>query len=349
VLVVGSVLVLFGSLTFMTAVLAGIVRRELRRHAEFVNEAVERGLLDVLPPRRIADRLLERVYGSSPFNEAVSTALIGGQGVAVDGADLTVSEHTEIDYTLTRVDHVNYHLVMETRYSFRNRVPARELVVFATSDATLRDSIVAGCRFPLFELWFVREDESRVIFEDSVESMRDTVHVGLEYVDVHGKVHEVAARHPGKHLREAKVGEWSRYLTFFGNLDSNGMAVDRQLYLDKLRIFKIDLFAFAGKEAELELIQRLTLRSTTLQLIEDGFCWWQAPYPCFVERMGFDTSSFDLSPEQELRFMVKPFTISSEAAAPAWLTSDKVANVDLRVWMLAGHGMALVWRPRGSG
>ncbi|HEY2192740.1 MAG TPA: hypothetical protein VGH76_10640 [Actinomycetospora sp.] len=338
-------LVLVGSLSFVTAVLAGIVRRELRRHAEFVNEAVERGLLDVLPPRRVAERLLERVYGVSPFNDTVVTALLGGEGASNVGSDLTISEHTEIDYTLTRVDDSNYHLVMETRYSFRNRVPARELIVFATSDATLRDSIVAGCRYPLFELWFVREDESSTLFEDSVESMRDSVNVGIEYVDERGKIHDVPARHPGRHIREVKVGEWSRYLTFFGRDTTQGSIIDRQLYLDKLRIFKIDLLGLADQRTGMELIQRMTLRSTTLQLIEDGFCWWQAPYPCFVERMGFDTKSFDLASDRELRFMVKPFTISSEAAAPTWQTSDEVANVDLQVWMLAGHGMALVWRP----
>ncbi|MEJ2866264.1 hypothetical protein WCD74_00715 [Actinomycetospora sp. OC33-EN08] len=341
----GGVLVLIGSLSVAAVVVIEVVRRELLGHVDYVNRVVEQGVIEVLPPGRVADRLLERIYGPSPFNQPLATALLGGEGLMGDAADLTISEHTEIDYRLVRVDDANYQLVMRTHYSFRNRIPSRRLVIFATSDETLRDRIVVGCRFPLFESWFVREDETKTLFEDSVESILQSVAVGLEYEDDRGQITKVPARHPSANLHEVKVRDWGRYLTFFGTDGDNGWTIDRQQYMDRLRIFEIDLHDHAGAEGLIGPIQRLTLESTTLQAIDDGFCWWQAPYPCFVERMGFDTGSFDLPGGEDLRFLVKPFATAVGGAPAPWRTSDRMADVALQVWMLAGHGMALIWRP----
>ncbi|WP_433803063.1 hypothetical protein [Actinomycetospora sp. CA-084318] len=337
----GGILVLVGSLAVAAVVVIAVVRRELLGHVEYVNEVVERGVVEVLPPGRVAERLLDRVYGPSPYNQALLTALLGGEGRAGDGGDLTISEHTEIDYRLTRLDEANYHLVMETKYTFRKRVPTRNLVIFATSDETLRDMIVKGCRFPLFEMWFVREDETKSLFEDSVESLRDSVLVGVEHADGAGRTEVVEARHPGKHLREVRVRDWGGYLAFFGA----GGAFDQALWMDRLRIFEIDLHGLARRPADVGAIQRLTLCSTTLQHIDDGFCWWQAPYPCFVERMSFDTRGFDLPGGEELRFNVKPFATEVRSAPAPWFTSDGVASVDLQAWLVPGHGMTLFWRP----
>lgn len=341
----GVALLLVGALAVAVAVVIEVVRRELLGHVDYVNRVVEQGVVEVLPPGRVADRLLGRVYGPSPFNASLASALLGGEGLALDGSDSTISEYTEIDFTLTRVDDASYHLVMETQYSFRNRVPSRRLVVFATNDSTLRDRITLGCRFPLFELWFVREDEPSTLFEESVESMRDSVSVGIRFANREGDVLSVPARHPAHHMREVRVGDWGRYLTFFNVPDFDGAHLLRERYLDKLRIFEVDLEGLVEGHGDVGVIQGLTMRSTTLQLIDHQFCWWQAPYPCFVQRMGFDTSGFDLPGDRELRFMVKPFTISTEASAPTWRTSDKGTDVKLDVWMLAGHGMALMWRP----
>ncbi|NMO92961.1 hypothetical protein [Actinomycetospora sp. TBRC 11914] len=344
--VVGSVLVLFGSLTFATAAIGATVRRELLRHVAFVNEVVERGVVEVLPPGRIADRLLERIYGESASNREVATALLGGEGRVSNGGDLTISEHTEIDFRLDSVDDRSYQLVMEQRYSFRNRIPTSTFVIFATSAPRLRDTIISGCRLPLFELWFVREDPDEPRFEDSVEGMRDSVRMGMQFADDQGRIHDVEARHPGRHLREVKLRDWGRYLDFFrADGPEDGAVLNRVDYMDSLRIFEIELPALAGDGAVIETILRLTIRSTTLQLVSDGFCYWQAPYPCFVESMHFDTTELHLPNSPEVFFHAKPFAISSAGSPSTWVSGASPSDLPLRSWMLPGHGVALMWRP----
>ncbi|MCD2187751.1 hypothetical protein [Actinomycetospora soli] len=340
----GGVLVLVGSLAVAAVVVIGVVRRELLGHVEYVNEVVERGVVEVLPPGRVAERLLDRVYGPSPYNQALLTALLGGEGRAGDGGDLTISEHTEIDFRLDSLDDRSYHLVIEQRYSFRNRVPTSKVVIFATSEPLLRDSIISGCRLPLFELWFVREDPDKPRFEESVEAMQRSIHVGLEYADEHGRRHEVPLSDPRDVIREVKVQEWGKYLTFFRSDLTEGLELDRRVYMDRLRIFEIDLHALSGSRHDVETITRLTISSTTIQNITDGFSYWQAPYPCFVEQMTFDTSSFSISENPDLQFSIKPFAVTG-AEPPTWNAGKGVAVFPASSWMLPGHGVAFLWRP----
>ena len=133
-----------------------------------------------------------------------------------DGGDLTISEQTEIDFRLDSVDDRSYQLVMEQRYSFRNWIPTAKVVIFATSAPRLRDSIISGCRLPLFELWFVRDDLDEPRFEDSVEAMRESVRVGIQFADARGRIHDVEARNPGPHLREVSCGTGVVILTSSG-------------------------------------------------------------------------------------------------------------------------------------
>ena len=223
------------------------MRRELLRHVAFVNEVVERGVIEVLPPGRIADRLLERIYGESPFNREVTTALLGGEGRLLDGGDLTISEHTEIDFRLDSVDDRSYQLVMEQRYSFRNRIPTSTFVIFATSAPRLRDSIISGCRLPLFELWFVREDPDEPRFEDSVEAMRESVRVGMQFADVRGSGPRRRGAGPGAapaRGEAAGLGPVPRLLPHGRRRRRRGV-LDRVDYMDSLRIFEVELPALA--------------------------------------------------------------------------------------------------------
>ena len=342
--VLGSVLVLTGSLAFMTAVIAGVVRHQLRRQAEFVTQTVERGMLDSLPPGRVMSHLLDRVYGPSPSNREIATAILGGEGLAPDGSDLTISEHTEIGYRLTRVDDFTYQLVMDARYTFRHRVATSSFVIFATSDTTLRDSIISGCRLPLFELWYVREDEAKPQFEESVESMRESVRIGMEYVDADRRLREVMAGGPELRLREIKLHDWGRYLRFFQTDRPGEQPVDRRQYMDRLRIFAVDLHSLAGSASLVTSIERLTVRSTTLQKLSDGFCYWEPPYPCFVEHMNVETVGFGVDSESPpMSFSLKPFTTRSSLSPPSWV-GDQTADLSLAAWMLPGHGVTVAWR-----
>ncbi|MDD7920152.1 hypothetical protein [Actinomycetospora callitridis] len=340
-LALGAVLLLVGALIVVTATVAGIVRHQLRRQAGFVTRTVERGMLDALPPGAVLEHLLDRVYGPSPSNRGLVTAVLGGEGAAHDGSDLTISDHTEVDLQLSWIDETTYRMVMEQRYRFRSRVPSALFVIFATSDYELRDRIIAGCRVPLFDMWFVGADQADDYFDDSVESMRDTVHLGLHYVDAADEKHAVAARAPQQHVEEVQLSDWGRYLTFFRTDLPAGQRLDRREYMDKLRIFAFSLQPMAETSSPIATVQRLSVRYTMLQRLGSGYCYWEAPFPCHMERMSFDTTRMTGA---DLQFHLKPFTFGAPASPVPWKTGDPVVEVPVGNWILPGQGVALMWR-----
>jgi hypothetical protein len=91
-------------------------------------------------------------------------------------------------------------------------------------------------------------------------------------------------------------------------------------------------------------IQLLSLRSMTLQRVDDGFCYWQAPYPCFVERMHIDAAPLSLDGHDEFRFQVHTFTLSAQPPPSRWSPAEEVAELPVRSWMLPGHGVVLLWK-----
>jgi hypothetical protein len=340
-LALGAVLLLVGALIVVTATVAGIVRHQLRRQAGFVTRTVERGMLDALPPGAVLEHLLDRVYGPSPSNRGLATAVLGGEGAAHDGSDLTISDHTEVDLQLSWIDETTYRMVMEQQYRFRSRVPSALFVIFATSDYELRDRIIAGCRVPLFDMWFVGADQADDYFDDSVESMRDTVHLGLHYVDAADEKHAVAAGAPQQHVEEVQLSDWGRYLTFFRTDLPAGQRLDRREYMDKLRIFAFSLQHMAETPSPIATVQRLSVRYTMLQRLASGYCYWEAPFPCHMERMSFDTTRMTGA---DLQFHLKPFTFGAPASPVPWKTGDPVVEVPVGNWILPGQGVTLMWR-----
>ena len=341
----GSVVLLLGSLAFITSAIAAVARGELRGQENLVTSTAERWLVEVLPPARVLTLLLDRVYGESESNRAVVTALLGGQGLLVDRSDLTISERTDIYYRLNRVDAARYQLVMRAEYTFRTRVLADTVVIFATSDTSLRDSIVSACRLPLFELWYIREDENTLPFAESVELMKESVRIGMVYLDDAGNRHDVAAIDPAEHVEDMRLTEWSRYLSMFRTEEQHAMHPAD--YMDRLRIFRVRLHDLAAELPTVARVERLTVQSSATQQVVDQFCYWQAPYPCFVENMGFDTTSFAMESEPDLRFHLKPFTLGTSQPLPSWGADGSGVVVVLKKWVLVGHGVALMWRPGG--
>jgi hypothetical protein len=340
-LVVMGILLLGGALGFVTAVIAGVVRHQLRRQAEFVTRTIERGMLDSLPPGAVLEHLLDRVYGPSVSNRTIATAVLGGEGAAHDGSDLTISEHTEVDFRLSWIDETTYRLVLEQRYRFRTRVPTTRFVIFATSDNELRDRIISGCRVPLFDMWFVGADQAEKYFDESVESMRDTVHIGMQYTDSTDTTHSVEVDAPQNNLEEVPLHEWGRYLTFFRTDLPAGQALDRYQYVDKLRIFECALQPLAEARSTIASIHSLSVRYTTLQRLAAQYCYWEAPYPCHIGRMSFDTTGMTGA---DLQFELKPFTFGPPASPVPWKTGEPVVDITVDNWVLPGHGVTLMWR-----
>ncbi|MDD7942761.1 hypothetical protein PHK61_30540 [Actinomycetospora lutea] len=335
-------LVAFGTVGLVAATLVGIVRRELRHEATRLVDTVAQGILEVLPPAEILGPLLDRVYGPSEHNRAILTSVLGGAGLATDGSDLTISEHTDVVCRLNRVDDVYFQLVMEVDYAFRRRVPASTFVFFATSDPVLRDSIVVGSTQSLFELWFVSDDAKTPVFDDSVESMRASVRLGMTYVDGDNDRHEITDVAPA--LREIHSPDWPKYLSFFRGGTAGGTQLDHRHYLAKLRMFEVDLSTLVTPGTHSYRILGIHVRSTTLQLLDNRSCFWHPPYPCFVRTIGFDTSGLDVGTPQDELFRVHPFTSRSDAGPLRWVSSDEVRRVELNTWCVPGNGVHFMWR-----
>jgi hypothetical protein len=323
-----------------------IVARTNRTAAETAQQVaanVELGVLSALPPARALEAVIGSVYGRSDSVREVVTSLLGGEGHQPDRSDLTISEHTDVEYRLNRVDEDSYQLAMQVGYSFKTRVPADKFVIFATSDATLRESIVLGCRQPLFELWFVSDDDPiNPRFHEVVDGMLPSVRIGLRFADEQGHQHEIVDCRVD--LAEVRVGRWEEYLTFFREPLGALPRLRPENYMSSLRMFEIDLRKLVEPGLEVASIQRLSLRSTTVQRVDDGFCYWQAPYPCFVDRLHIDAAPLSLSGPDEFRFLVQTFTFGTQLPTSWWSPADEVAELTVRSWLLPGHGFVLLWK-----
>lgn len=318
------------------------VREEGGRLVRRLDADVELGVLGALPPAQALDVVLGRVYGRSPHTTELITSLLGGEGRRVDRSDLTISERTDVEYRLVRVDDDSYQLVMQVDYTFTNRVPADKFVIFATSDATLRDSIVLGCRQPLFELWYVPDDPVHPLFHDSVDRMLPSVRMGLSFLDDGDEPHELHDRTPV--LNEVRIGRWEEHLTFFREPLGALPRLRPEEYLRSLRVFEVDLGRVAGAGVRIGTIRRLSLRSMTLQRVDDGFCYWQAPYPCYLERMQIDATGLAAEGRDAFVFRLQSFAFRSQPSPARWSPAEQVKVIDVQSWLLPGHGVVLLWK-----
>jgi hypothetical protein len=114
-------------------------------------------------------------------------------------------------------------------------------------------------------------------------------------------------------------------------------------YISTLRIFECDLGELADVDHAVRSVENLSLQSTTLQRIDDRSCFWQAPYPCYVDRVSFDATSLNLNEGPQWLFRVIPFTFRSTAAG-GWAPAEQLSDLVVGSWLLPGHGVALLWK-----
>lgn len=293
-----------------------------------------------LLPQQVMTTFLSTIYGDEDANHDVVAGVLGGEGAQPHGADLTISTHTTVDYELRGVDQETYELISTVTYSFKENVTDHRFVIFATCDLVLRDSIALACRLPLFESWFVPD---RSLFDQSVDAMLPSVSIGIRYTDLEGGQHDVE---PNKiELTEVGYRNWPEYLTFFREPLGTMPRQSPSQYMGTLRIFECDLGELADIDHAVGSVKHLSLRSTTLQRIDDGFCFWQAPYPCYVQRISFHATELDRNGEESWLFRIVPFTFRSTIATGGWTQGDQLSDLAVRSWLLPGHGVALLWKP----
>lgn len=300
-------------------------------------------IVEALLPQQVMEVFLESIYGKNDANRDVMTGVLGGEGRRPLGGDLTISTHTGVNVELRAVDHELYHFTLAVTYSFKKNVQVDRFIIFATCNALLRDSISSGCQLPLFELWFVPDSE---LFQSSVDDMLPSVRLGIEYLDHDGRHH--VAESSKLRLREVKFQNWTDYLSFFREDMGQLPRQSPREHLADLRIFECDLSDIAKDEQSVGAIERLSVRATSLQRIDEGFCYWQAPYPCYVDRVTFAVKELDFNGTGDFQFNIAPFTFRSNTAPTRWLKAEDLPELEVRSWLLPGHGVVLLWR-RGMG
>lgn len=322
------------------ALLLVIYRRALRRHlTEELLRISGPSIVRALLPQQVMTTFLSEIYGDSEAAHDVVAGVLGGEGVEPHGADLTISTHTTVDYEVRAVDSQIAEFVLTVTYSFKENVTDHRFVIFATCDPLLRDSITLACRLPLFESWFVADHS---LFEQSVDAMLPSVNIGICYTDLDGGRHDVA---PGNlSLTEVGFRNWPEFLTFFRGPVGAMPRQNPAQYIGTLRIFECDLGELTDVDHAVESVENLSLRWTTLGRIDDGFCFWQAPYPCYVDRISFDATKLAINGMSWL-FQVLPFTFRSATASGGWTPPEQLNDLAVRSWLLPGHGVAFLWKP----
>lgn len=296
-------------------------------------------IVEALLPRQVLEAFLDSIYGPNEANRDVLVGLLGGAGSLPEGGDLTISTHTEVKMELQRISVEQYLLTTSVTYTFRKNVRVDRFLLFATSNGLLRDSISSGCKLPLFELWYFPDPRT---YRDAVDDMLTSVRLSIEYLDENGDHHEAAASQLV--LREVEYRRWAEYLSFFREDMSELPRQNTRDHLSDLRIFECDLSAIVAADHSVASIERLSVRSTALQRIDDGYCYWQAPYPCYVERVSFAVKELAIDRTDDYRFMIAPFTFRSNTASGRWLSADELPELEARSWLLPGHGVVLLWR-----
>ncbi len=328
------------AVAFSAALLVVAYRRVLRRRlTEELVRLSGPSIVEALLPQQVMTTFLSKIYGDTEATRDVVAGVLGGAGVEPHGGDLTISTHTTVDYELRAIDYQTYELMSTVTYSFKKNVVDHRFAIFAMCDPLLRDSITLACRLPLFESWFVPD---RMLFEQSVDAMLPSVNIGIRYTDLEGNHHDVA---PGKvQLTEVRYRDWPGFLAFFREPVGTMPRQNPAQYMGTLRIFECDLGELADVDHAVGSVENLSLRSTSLGRVNDGYCFWQAPYPCYVDRINFDAKALAINGTSWL-FQVVPFTFRSAIATGAWTPAEELKDLNVRSWLLPGHGVALLWKP----
>lgn len=296
-------------------------------------------VLDAMLPAQVQSAVLRKVYGDTPANHDVVHGVLGGEGIQPDGSDLSISTSTSVHLELRSEVPGTYQQVSTVRNTFRTGIGDSKLIIFATCDPRLRDMIVAACDRPMFDWWYVADQE---IFAESVAGLLGSVEVGVRYRSASDALYDVALTKVEP--RYVPFDEWHHHLTFFREPMGPVPKQDPHQYIRTLSIYVCDLADVELADHPIDSVEALTLRSATLQSTDDGYCYWQPPYPCFVEEISFDAADLGSDDGLQYEFRIVPFVLRAGSVPTTWAGAGDLPAVAVRSWLLPGHGFALLWR-----
>lgn len=316
-------------LVVLVVLMGYLMRHRLRGWAQrALIEVAGPAVVRSLPPRTVLNSLLSLVYGDRVSHEDVLTGVLGGPAKELLGGDTAVSRRTHAHFRLQSIDDKICRSESTWTYEFSGMPNSHLLVIFGTHDPSLASLVTSNRVFPLYELWSLYSEEE---LEEFVTELRDTVRIGVRYVDQAGQLHEVPPC--AQHGQEIQLYDYARYVRLPGGAKR-----------EDLRIVQYDLYDLADPDHVVDAVESLTVRISN-NGVNRGWFTWSAPFPCYVGEVEFDVTDLPWEGE-ELKYMV----VLSAAAwyrstvHREWFTVDGQLRVPINSWMLAGHGVTLLWR-----
>ena len=287
-------------------------------------------LISAMPPRTVLNSVLARVLGDTKGLEEFVPALLGGSGRDLGARDTAISRETVVDVRFERIDGSNCLTEIVWSHEFSGVRNNHHFVMFATTDANIMTAINRDRVYPLFESWRVDNDDQLANFVPSLKAQLD---VGVSYRDVEGDLHVVEPKPVSG--EEVALNDYAQFVRLPRSVDPQNLV-----------IFHLDLYDLTDPDIVVGAIERLQLRTSTIGSFEQGYLNWSAPHPCFVEKVVFDVRR--LAQKDETLVYQVFIAALKKADTPyrgTWTRASDRIEVSIDSWMLAGHGVTLVWRP----
>lgn len=283
-----------------------------------------------MAPRVVLDSVLNRVFGHEVGHDEILAAVLGGAGRRSDGVDTAVSSSTTVQIRLERIDEKTCGSQLTWSHVFSGVRNNHLYMIFGTFNREIFTSITNERTYPLYEVWFLKDDDE---LEEFVPNLRSQLEFGVSYLDENGGFHVVPPRpEPGEVVA----------LRSYGDFVKLPESVDR----DELRIVKVDLYDLTDPDHVVTAIEGLTVRASSVGPFELGFTTWQVPHPCYVTTVTFDVSELARDGERLVYQVVSSTLKKAEMKyRGSWIETTDRIEVSVESWMLTGHGVTLLWRP----
>ena len=334
--VLGAVTAAVAALVLLVVLVVSVgylLRHRLRSWAQqSLAQIAGPAIVRSLPPRTALKAVLTPLYGETVARD-VLVGVLGGAGRDPDGSDTAISRTADAYFRLQSIDDETCRNELSWTYEFSGVRNNHILVIFGTHDRSIAAAVTSERTYPLYELWVLNSEEE---LEDFVGTLRATVELGISYLDQDGTLHTVPPC--AQRGEEVVLRQYQKFVRLPDEMNQGD-----------LRIVQFDLHDLADPDHVVESVESLTLKASS-NAANLGFFTWSVPFPCYVRDVVFDVK--DLPRDTE----TLAYTVVTSAAGwyrlavrRQWMIIEDTFRFTLNSWMLAGHGVTLLWRPANPG
>lgn len=315
-------------LVFLVVAVGYAVRHRLRNWArQVLVDTAGPAVVRSLPPRDVLDAVLGPLYGTR-YDDVV-VGVLGGPGREPGGRDTAISRSASAHFRLESIADGICRAEATWTYEFSGKRDNHTLVIFGTHEPDMAAIVTQRRVYPIYEMWLLNNEDE---LEDFVDDLRAAVEIGVTYRDGEGVLHTVPPR--PQHGEEVAWGDYQKFL----RLPDDANRAD-------LRMVSFDLHDLADPDHYVRSVERLTLRASN-NGANLGYFNWSAPYPCYVDDIEFQVDDLPWEGE-EFSYTVVASTATwyRQRVQPTSMPIDGKLRLSLNSWVMAGHGVTLLWRP----